>query len=126
MSSVWVAKGGLSRTLMAMVDQGGNPNPAGIVVVPEEVQAVGRFVADIARNLRSGLDSAGTDVDALLVEGWTGDLSDEFFGGWSGVRDSGLSILQALDGMAEQLGIQSNTYEATDTGVSQQFPSLNL
>ncbi|WP_269749661.1 hypothetical protein [Nocardia fusca] len=34
---------------------------------------MGQFVADIARNLRSGLDSAGTDVDALLADGWRGD-----------------------------------------------------
>ncbi|MFI5716479.1 WXG100 family type VII secretion target [Nocardia sp. NPDC051750] len=121
-----VARGEVSRTLEAMVDQGGNPNPAGVVVVPEEVRAVGRFVADIAGSIRSGLDSASTDVDALLADGWTGDLSDEFFGGWTELRDGGKKILQALDGMAEQLGVQSDAYEATDRDTSQQFPSLNL
>ncbi|MGW0006711.1 WXG100 family type VII secretion target [Nocardia grenadensis] len=110
-----------------MVDSGGNPNPSGeIQVVPEEVRAVGRFVADIARNLRAGLDSAGTEVDALLADGWRGDASDEFSGGWTELRDGGLKILQALDGMAEELGVQSDAYEGTDGGTSQQFSSLNL
>lgn len=108
------------------MDQGGSSDPDGMVVVPEEVRVVGRFVADIARNIRSGLDSASTDVDALLADGWTGDLSDEFFGGWTELRDGGLKILHALDGMAHQLGVQADTYEATDSGISQQFPSLNL
>lgn len=110
-----------------MVDSGGNPNPSGeIQVVPEEVRAVGRFVADIAQNLRAGLNSAGTEVDALLADGWRGDASDEFSGGWTELRDGGLKILQALDGMAEELGVQSDSYEGTDGVTSQQFSSLNL
>ncbi|MEV0362786.1 WXG100 family type VII secretion target [Nocardia fusca] len=109
-----------------MVEAGGGQDPSIVVVVPEEVCAVGQFVADIARDFRSGLEAANTDVDALLADGWTGDRSDEFFGGWTALRDGGLKILQALDGMAEQLGVQSDTYEATDTATSQQFPSLNL
>ncbi|MEU4314364.1 WXG100 family type VII secretion target [Nocardia sp. NPDC024068] len=110
-----------------MVDSGGNPNPAGdVTVVPEEVRAVGQFVADIARNLRSGLDSASTDVDALLADGWRGDASDEFSGGWTELRDGGIKILQALDGMAAELGVQAGSYVTTDDGIAQQFPSLNL
>lgn len=110
-----------------MVDSGGNPSlPADITVVPDEVRAVGQFVADIARNLRSGLDSAAGEVDALLSEGWRGDASDEFNGGWTELRDGGIKILQALDGMAAELGVQAGTYETTDDSTSQQFPSLNL
>ncbi|GGL46705.1 WXG100 family type VII secretion target [Nocardia jinanensis] len=110
-----------------MVDPGGNPNPAGdVTVVPEEVRAVGQFVADIARNLRSGLDSASTDVDALLADGWRGDAANEFSGGWTELRDGGVKILQALDGMAAELGVQAGSYQATDDANSQQFPSLNL
>jgi WXG100 family type VII secretion target len=110
-----------------MVDPGGNPSPAdGITVVPEEVRAVGRFIADIARNLRSGLDSAGTDVDALLADGWRGDAANEFAGGWTELQDGGIKILQALDGMAAELGVQAGSYETTDDTTSQQFPSLNL
>ncbi|MGW4071660.1 WXG100 family type VII secretion target [Nocardia grenadensis] len=110
-----------------MVDSGGNPNPTdSITVVPEEVRAVGQFVADIARNLRSGLDSASTDVDALLTDGWRGDAAGEFAGGWTELRDGGIKILQALDGMAAELGVQAGSYQATDEASSQQFPSLNL
>ncbi|MFI9534728.1 WXG100 family type VII secretion target [Nocardia fusca] len=110
-----------------MADPGGIPNPNDTVtVVPDEVRAVGQFVADIARNLRSGLDSASTEVDALLADGWRGDASDEFNGGWTELRDGGLKILQALDGMAEKLGVQSAAYQGTDDSTSQQFPSLNL
>ncbi|MGA6205487.1 WXG100 family type VII secretion target [Nocardia testacea] len=110
-----------------MVDSGGNPDPAGdVTVVPEQVRAVGQFVADIARNLRSGLDSAGTDVDALLADGWRGDAANEFSGGWTELRDGGIKILQALDGMAAELGVQAGSYETTDDATAQQFPSLNL
>lgn len=116
-----------SVTFVIVVDPGGNPNPTGdITVVPEEVRAVGQFIADIARNLRSGLDSASTDVDALLADGWRGDASDEFSGGWTELRDGGIKILQALDGMAAELGVQADSYETTDETNSQQFPSLNL
>ncbi|MGW5383539.1 WXG100 family type VII secretion target [Nocardia sp. NPDC003963] len=94
--------------------------------MPEEVRSVGQFVADIARNSRAGLDSASTEVDALLADGWRGDASDEFSGGWTELRDGGMKILQALDGMAEELGVQSDAYQGTDDGVSQQFPSLNI
>lgn len=108
-----------------MVDSGGNTSVFDdVTVTPEEVRAVGRFVADIAKNLRSGLNSASADVAAPLADGWRGDASDEFFGGWTDLRDGGLRIPQALDGMAEELGVQSDTYEATDT--SHQFGSLNL
>ncbi|MEU1984067.1 WXG100 family type VII secretion target [Nocardia sp. NPDC019395] len=109
-----------------MVDSGGTQHPSSIVVVPEEVRAVGQFVADIAQNLRSGLETASTEVDSLLDDGWKGDRSDEFFGGWTELRDGGLKILQALDGMAEKLGVQSDTYEATDSATSQRISSLNL
>lgn len=110
-----------------MVDSGGNPNqPTDITVLPDEVRAVGQFVADIARNLRSGLDSASGEVDALLSDGWRGDASDEFSGGWTELRDGGIKILQALEGMAAELGVQAGTYETTDDHTSQQFPSLNL
>ncbi|MFI1461236.1 WXG100 family type VII secretion target [Nocardia carnea] len=109
-----------------MVDSGGEPQYSSITVVPEEVRTVGQFVADIAQNLRSGLETASIEVDALLDDGWNGDRSDEFFGGWAELRDGGLKILQALDGMAEKLGVQSDTYEATDSATSQHISSLNL
>ncbi|MGW0177795.1 WXG100 family type VII secretion target [Nocardia sp. NPDC003345] len=110
-----------------MVDSGGNPSlPTDITVIPDDVRAVGQFVADIARNVRSGLDSASGEVDALLGDGWRGDASDEFSGGWAELRDGGIKILQALEGMAAQLGVQAGAYEATDDNTSQQFPSLNL
>ncbi|WP_328393679.1 WXG100 family type VII secretion target [Nocardia sp. NBC_00416] len=110
-----------------MVDPGGSPNSTdSITVVPDEVRAVGQFVANIARNLRSGLDSAGTEVDALLADGWRGDASVEFGGGWTELRDGGIKILQALEGMAAELGVQAASYETTDDSYSQQFPSLNL
>ncbi|ONM47993.1 WXG100 family type VII secretion target [Nocardia donostiensis] len=95
-------------------------------MVPEEIRAVGQFVADIARQLRSGLNSASSDVAALLADGWRGDASNEFFGGWTELRDGGVKILQALDVMTERLGVQANSYQATDDSTSQQFPSLNL
>ncbi|WP_431941724.1 WXG100 family type VII secretion target [Nocardia grenadensis] len=82
-----------------MVDEGGSPNSTdSITVVPDEVRGVGQFVADIARNLRAGLDTAAIEVDALLADGWRGDASDEFGGGWTELRDGGIKILQARGG----------------------------
>ncbi|MFI5716167.1 WXG100 family type VII secretion target [Nocardia sp. NPDC051750] len=114
------------RGLEVVVTLGGDQPSSNIIVVPEEVRTVGQFVAEIAQNLRSGLETASVEVDTLLEDGWTGDRSDEFFGGWVELRDGGLKILQALDGMAEKLGVQSDTYEAADSATSQHISSLNL
>jgi hypothetical protein len=59
-----------SGNFTLVVDTGGTPQGAGdVTVVPEEVRAVGQFVADIARNLGAGIDSASTEADALLADG---------------------------------------------------------
>lgn len=95
-------------------------------MVPEQVRAVGQFVSGIAGNLRSGLGSANTEIDGLRADGWRGDAADEFFAGWAQLCDGGQKILQALDGMAAQLGAQAGDYEATDDGTSQRFSSVKL
>jgi WXG100 family type VII secretion target len=97
-----------------MSTPGGSGAPS-LSVVPTEVQAVGRYVYDIAEAVRSALDSANSDVDALLTSGWTGDLATLFGTGWTDTREGGVTIITALTTMAEKLGITAETYQQQDT-----------
>ncbi|MFJ2665251.1 WXG100 family type VII secretion target [Nocardia fluminea] len=97
-----------------MSTPGGSGAPS-LSVVPTEVQVVGRYVYGIAEALRSALDSAHSDVDALLTSGWTGDLATLFGTGWTDTREGGATIITALTTMAEKLGITAETYQQQDT-----------
>ncbi|MFD6158949.1 ESX-1 secretion-associated protein [Nocardia sp. NPDC060256] len=99
------------------MSDGGTPTTPGqqISVVPEQVRDVGKYVYELAEALRSALDSAAKDVDALTNGSWTGDYATEFANGWTDVRDGGVQIMSALTGMAEKLGITADTYQARDS-----------
>ncbi|MDO3650377.1 WXG100 family type VII secretion target [Nocardia mangyaensis] len=84
-------------------------------MVPDEVQAVGRFVFEIAEALRTALDSASSEVDTLISGGWTGDAASQFSTGWTETRSGGTQICTALTTMAEKLGITAETYRNQDS-----------
>lgn len=63
-----------------------------VSVVPEQVRDVGKYVYELTKALRSALDSAANDVDALTNGSWTGDSATEFANGWTDVRDGGVQI----------------------------------
>lgn len=97
-----------------------------ISVVPEQVREVGKYVYELAETLRTALDSAGTDVDAVANGSWTGGLAAEFADGWGDVRDGGTQIIAALATMAQRLGVTAATYEARDESNAANTSSLDL
>ncbi|MEV0075925.1 WXG100 family type VII secretion target [Nocardia neocaledoniensis] len=101
-----------------MSSTGGSSGPP-LSVVPDEVQAVGRYVFGIAESIRTALDSAGGEVDALINGGWTGDAASQFSAGWEETRTGGTQICAALTAMAEKLGITAETYRAQDSATEQ-------
>ncbi|MEV0110737.1 WXG100 family type VII secretion target [Nocardia sp. NPDC050799] len=94
--------------------------------MPEQVRTVGRYVYGLADTLRGALESAGSEVDSLTDGSWAGDDAAEFATGWSDVRDGGMQIIDALTGIAEKLGVNADTFEATDDGTADGFSSLRL
>ncbi|MEU0504357.1 type VII secretion target [Nocardia sp. NPDC005998] len=97
------------------MSDGGTPTSGqNLSVVPDKVREVGTYVYELAAALKSALDSAAKDVDALVNGTWTGDLAAEFGSGWTDVHDGGSQIIAALAVMAQKLGITADTYQAGD------------
>ncbi|WP_280362349.1 WXG100 family type VII secretion target [Nocardia wallacei] len=110
-----------------MNGDGGQPNPnSGITVVPDDVQAIGQYVYNIADTMRQALDAASREVDTLLAEGWTGDAADEFSAGWTDTHDGGTKLMTALTALAEKLGVTAENYRNTDGGSTTALTQLNM
>ncbi|MGY4099568.1 type VII secretion target [Nocardia sp. R16R-3T] len=109
-----------------MSDGGTSASGQWLSVVPEQVREVGTYVYELAETLRTALDSAATDVDAVANGSWTGGLASEFADGWSDVRDGGGQIITALAAMAEKLGVTADTYQASDESNASSTSSLDL
>ncbi|GAA5067194.1 hypothetical protein GCM10023318_56060 [Nocardia callitridis] len=95
-------------------------------VVPEQVRDVGKYVYDLAESLRSALDSAAKDVNAVAGGSWTGDAATEFSDGWTEVHDGGVRIMAALTDMAEKLGVTADTYQTQDQGSAAAITTSSL
>ncbi|WP_216893816.1 WXG100 family type VII secretion target [Nocardia alni] len=108
----------------------GSGGPSGadqnLSVVPDEVQAVGKYAYDIATTVKQALDSAAREVDRLLASDWTGDCADEFATGWHETRDGGTGLLHELTALAEKLGVTAETYRSADAATASRVSSLNL
>jgi hypothetical protein len=60
-------------------DSGGTSNSSdSISVVPEKGRDVGKYVFELAENLRTAMDSASKDVDLLINGSWTGASATDF------------------------------------------------
>ncbi|WUA05602.1 ESX-1 secretion-associated protein [Nocardia sp. NBC_01377] len=95
-------------------------------MVPEQVRDVGKYVYEVAAALRTALDSAAKDVDALTNGTWSGDLAIKFADGWTEVHDGGGQIMAALSDMAEKLGVTADTYQARDEDNSSRLNTSSL
>lgn len=89
-----------------------------LVVVPDQVREVGRYVYGIADALQTALRAASREVDTLLGSGWTGDSADEFNTGWTETITGGTQICTALTGMAEKLGVTADNFQSQDTSAA--------
>lgn len=73
------------------------------MVVPAAVSDTGRFVQDTANSLRGGVQSADTEVTALMAT-WKGNAADAYSAGWEETKAGALEVLDALATMAERSG----------------------
>ncbi|WP_175583341.1 WXG100 family type VII secretion target [Nocardia cyriacigeorgica] len=97
-----------------------------VMVVPEQVRAVGQYIFGVADVLRSALDRAARDVDSLTDGGWRGGAATQFAEGWTELRDGGVQIIAALTGMAEKLGVTADNYQARDEGTAAALTQSSL
>ncbi|MFI5777126.1 WXG100 family type VII secretion target [Nocardia sp. NPDC051570] len=106
-----------------MSESGGSP---ALVVVPDDVSALGKYAYDLADILRASLTNAGRDVESLTKGGWTGSAADSFAAGWSECRDGGQKIIDALATLASTLGVTAESYGAHDNQFAAEIPKLNM
>ena len=104
----------------------GGPSGQELSVVPDEVQAIGQYVYNIADTMHQALATAAREVEQLLASGWIGDAADEFSTGWTETRDGGTQLMQDLTSLAEKLGITAANYKSTDTAAADRISSLDL
>jgi WXG100 family type VII secretion target len=110
-----------------MGDSGGTSGfGQNLSVVPDDVQAIGQYVYNIADTMTQALNSAAREVETLLTSDWTGDAADEFSTGWTETRYGGTQLMQALTSLAEKLGVTAANYKSTDTGNASGISSLDL
>lgn len=107
-----------------MTIRGGNGQS--LSVLPDDVREVGQYVYGIAEALKTALDSASREVEALLSGGWNGDLASEFGAAWTETSDGGNAICTALTEMAEKLGVTADTFRNRDTTNSADLEIVGL
>jgi WXG100 family type VII secretion target len=96
-----------------------------LTVVPDDVRNVGNYVYELAETLRSALDSAGREVDAL-DRTWFGSAASGFSTGWRETSSSGQQIISALTEMAEKLGVTAATYQRQDEAQASALGTFSL
>lgn len=92
-------------------------------VVPAEVTDAGRFVQLTAEELINEVKSLDTDVTNLLTT-WKGNSADHYRLGWEEVRGGATDVLEALQTMAELLGVSAAVYADMDQGNADSFGAL--
>ncbi|WP_433729167.1 WXG100 family type VII secretion target [Nocardia sp. CA-129566] len=99
--------------------------PTTFSIVPDHVASAGQYVQQTAETLVNGVRSADTDVQGLMST-WKGTAADAYVAGWEETRDGALDVLEALNTMAELLGVVSTEYKATDTTNANDFRQSSL
>ncbi|MEU2038969.1 WXG100 family type VII secretion target [Nocardia niwae] len=98
-------------------------------MVPAEITDAGRYIQQAAQTLRDGIRSADAEVDGLMST-WRGTAADAYSAAWGEARQGALSILEALHGMGELLGVAVGTVVDADTaradGTTAATSSLDL
>ncbi|MFI5783731.1 WXG100 family type VII secretion target [Nocardia sp. NPDC051570] len=94
-------------------------------VVPAAVQDAGRFVQATAEALVSGIHSADREIQGLMGT-WRGQAASAYMAGWEETRKGALEVLEALDRMAELLGVTAVTFTDTDQSGATGMASTGL
>jgi WXG100 family type VII secretion target len=95
------------------------------VIVPDHVSDAGQYVQRTAQTLVNGVRSADADVQGLMSS-WKGNAATAYSTGWEETRDGALQVLEALNTMAELLGVVGVEYTATDTTNAARLQQFSL
>jgi len=98
---------------------------APFAIVPDHVASAGQYVKQAAETLVNGVRSADTDVQGLMST-WKGVAANTYVTGWEETRDGALHVLEALNTMAELLGVVATEYRATDTRNASDYRQSSL
>ncbi|MFB8005151.1 WXG100 family type VII secretion target [Nocardia sp. NPDC056000] len=104
---------------------GGVGDSGGLLVIPEDVQAFGKYALDVADTMRSALKAVEREVDSLTTAGWTGAAAKFFSTGWSECSEGGHSTIDALTTLAGKLGVTAETYTSHDLLSADGFTNLD-
>ncbi|WP_157390752.1 WXG100 family type VII secretion target [Nocardia terrae] len=104
---------------------GGVGDSGGLFVVPEDVQAFGKYALDVADTMRAALKLVEQEVDSLTTAGWTGEAAKFFSKGWGECSDGGHTTIDALTTLAGKLGVTAETYTSHDLLSADGFTSLD-
>lgn len=88
---------------------------ADFTVVPEHVRDAGQFVQQTAHALISGVRSADAEVQGLMAT-WKGGAADAYLTGWEEARRAAVDVLEALQTMADLLGVVVESFEGVERG----------
>ncbi|MEV4127590.1 WXG100 family type VII secretion target [Nocardia sp. NPDC049707] len=94
--------------------EGSSATGSPFAVVPDHVSDAGQYVQQTAQTLVTGVRSADADVQGLMTS-WKGTAATAYVMGWEETRDGALQVLEALNTMAELLGVVGVEYTAADT-----------
>ncbi|MFC6011117.1 WXG100 family type VII secretion target [Nocardia lasii] len=103
-------------------------------IVPADVSDAGKFVQQTATALVNGIRSADLEIQGLMST-WKGRASAAYLAGWDEARDGAVDVLEALETMAELLGVTAvaasdvDDRNAADTAAvasSLDLPTLNI
>ncbi len=94
--------------------EGSSTTGSPFAIVPEHVSDAGQYVQRTAQTLVNGVRSADADVQGLMSS-WKGTAATAYSTGWEETRDGALQVLEALNTMAELLGVVGVEYTGTDT-----------
>lgn len=98
-------------------------------MVPETVRSAGTYVQQTAEALVSGVHSADTEVRGLEST-WKGAAADAYTAGWAEARKAAVEVLDALNTMADLLGVAATSITDQDTtrasATSARVSSLDL
>ncbi|MGY0500863.1 WXG100 family type VII secretion target [Nocardia sp. FBN12] len=87
--------------------------PTAFAVVPAEVSDAGKFVQQTATALVNGIRSADSEIQGLMST-WKGRAASAYLAGWDEARDGAVDVLEALETMAELLGVTAVSAAGVD------------
>ncbi|WP_280263813.1 WXG100 family type VII secretion target [Nocardia wallacei] len=89
---------------------------------PDHVRDAGQYTQQTAQALADGIRSADSEIQGLMAT-WKGRAADAYLTGWDEARDAAIDVLEALETMAELLGVTVTSFEDLESGSSARVAS---